>query len=221
MGCTAFPFLSVPMVSASCCEACFSPFLSLSLSLPTYLHIYKNLNLSISPLHNCICVYVSVFSLFFDSVVPFPSFAFLLSAISGNFPRFFVSLPSSLLAYENSSFFFFTTTDINSFPLSPLIFLSFPGDIVNIISQSSIVSVLAENKDVIHTVGGMTLHEIGLDQKSEVFSITSVQTAVDAFRLMNSKVGAPGGALDNKGDQSYNLKFLKLTNSPPLSPSLS
>ena len=69
-----------------------------------------------------------------------------------------------------------------------LSFIVGKGDLVNIISQSSMVSVLAESPEVLRAVGARTLQEMGLGGSEDVMSVTSSQTPIDAFRLMSEKV---------------------------------
>ena len=60
--------------------------------------------------------------------------------------------------------------------------------LVNIVSQSTLVKLIAEQGDKFDTVVSKTLEDLGLGGPSEVFSIRSDQAVKDAFDIIRKKV---------------------------------
>lgn len=74
---------------------------------------------------------------------------------------------------------------LGSIGLKRLPVISGPGgDIVNILTQSSIVHLLAERCEELTVVTSLTLEELGMADPKPIYSIRASQPVKDAFRLI-------------------------------------
>ena len=79
---------------------------------------------------------------------------------------------------------------MGAFKLKRLPVISAPdGDLCNMVTQSSVISLLAENLEPLAPIAGLTLEELGMATPMPVHSIRMNQPVKEAFRIIRDHVG--------------------------------